>query len=440
MARSFGAAFEKALPLGIQAGQQQQQLQIQQERAKQQEAQAMWEQLGAIMKLPAGKTREAFLQLGSKQYQQMTGSEFPAEIIDLLNKGSEEELSVWTEAAQAFSEFGFSVPAVAKLMQTNPGAVAQMFTAVTGARAEKRKGEELAELQRIVGGQEAPEGMGGGPSRMGGNLDSLIADRKAKMKQLMGLSSPEARALRDDLRAEITQMQSEQRAITQDERASRNEARADARAAQADARSAQANSRAAQAFDLRMRESILSEEGFNRRMAIASAGTEAREAAEAKYRPLPAAAIAEQGKAQALLNMFDETSRLYSPSFVGPGRGRIGTIGEKVGMTSKEEVGFRQTLASIKNQILQLRSGGQVTGGEAQRIEAELPSYTDPPQVFETKLRQARKLANDVVRSKAEALKQGGYPSAAGGKSRLNKPVGEMSNDELLDYLNQEAQ
>jgi hypothetical protein len=127
--------------------------------------------MGAIMKLPAGPSREAFLKLGAKQYRQMTGEDFPQEIVDLLNKGSEEELSVWTEAAGAFADFGFSVPAVARLMQTNPGAVAQMFTAVTGARKQRAEEKELEELRRIAtgGGDPAPIGqpVGGG---VGGEL------------------------------------------------------------------------------------------------------------------------------------------------------------------------------------------------------------------------------------------------------------------------------
>jgi hypothetical protein len=248
-------------------------------------------------------------------------------------------------------------------------------------------------------------------TRMGDALDVRIDELKGKMKQLMGLSSPQARALR----AEITQLQTEKRNREQDARADRAEQR------------------------------ILRPEGLNRRMQIAAAGATARAQVEEQYRPLPAGQASELADLDAIGAQIATIEKAYSPAYVGPVAGRMGGARETLGNITQQEVQFRAEAAALRNVILKARSGGAVTDGEAQRFLDEMPTVNDPANVFEQKLRNTKKWFEDLSRSKRQSFRDSGYgrvPAGrqpSGSQKRPPKPFGEMSPQELLDYANEEV-
>jgi hypothetical protein len=260
-------------------------------------------------------------------------------------------------------------------------------------------------------------------TRMGDALDVRIDELKGKMKQLMGLSSPQARALR----AEITQLQTEKRNREQDARADR------------------AEQRQIEQLNLRRRESILRPEGLNRRMQIAAAGATARAQVEEQYRPLPAGQASELADLDAIGAQIATIEKAYSPAYVGPVAGRMGGARETLGNITQQEVQFRAEAAALRNVILKARSGGAVTDGEAQRFLDEMPTVNDPANVFEQKLRNTKKWFEDLSRSKRQSFRDSGYgrvPAGrqpSGSQKRPPKPFGEMSPQELLDYANEEV-
>jgi hypothetical protein len=453
MAQGFFSAFNQALPQGLALGQRQQELDMRQEQVKQQQARAMWEELGAIMKTPAGATRKAMLALGAKRYQQTTGEEFPQEILSMLSTANDEEVSLWTEAAGAFADFGFSVPAVTQLMQKSPGAFSQMINAVVAARKQKAEEAEGLQIQQIMMGggaqsMEQVEPMGGGgmgdlgpvspgaqrmapvtvtAAPLGDDLDSQIAQLKMQAKQLMGLKSPQAKALRDDLRQTISQLMAEKRHISSEERADRREARADARAAAADRRASL--------------NSILNPEVFARKMQMAEAMGGLKNRLEEESRPLPAGQAEGLAELETMVGQTDLLRKNYSPSYVGKVEGTLGSLQEYTGAIGEKQATYRAALQQLNNLVGNLRSGQALTGQEIARLQKELPQITDNDAVFKAKLGQFHESVRTLLENKRRTFKEAGYgKTPKGSKPRLNKAPAEMSDDEVLQYLNQEVQ
>ena len=451
MAQSFFDAFNQALPQGMALGQRQQQIQMQQEAQQKEIGMRMWQELAGIMKLPAGNVRSAFLKMGAEQYKQLTGSDFPQPIFELLQKANDDELAEFKEIAGAYADAGIPMPVVLNAMQRSPGSLPNLISSWGQLKQVQLDAAESSRINAILSGGGQPmemgQPMGGGgmgdlgpvtpgaqrmpavsvtATRMGDDLDSQIDMLKGQMKQLMGMKSTQAKALRDDLRQQISQLMAEKRAIASEERADRREARADARASAADARSE--------------RNSILNPEVFNRQMQLARARAETTAQVQQEYRPLPASQAAELGDLDAIGAQIDRIQGSYSPSFVGPVAGRAGGIRETFGNVTERETAFRAEAAALQNVILKARSGGAVTPQEADRLLKEIPTVNLPANAFEQRLRSTKQRFEEIARAKRQSFKGAGYGRVPQGQQpRLNKAPADLTDEEVMQYLNQEG-
>ena len=112
---------------------------------------------------------------------------------------------------------------------------------------------------------------------------------------------------------------------------------------------------------------------------------------------------------QAQLTTLNTLHALYSPNFVGPARGRLGGLGEKVGTISAHEAEFRAQAAALKNAVIKLITGAQMSEQEATRIIQQIPVVENPPAVFEARLRQTYKNILTLTQTRREFLiKTGG--------------------------------
>jgi len=159
----------------------------------------------------------------------------------------------------------------------------------------------------------------------------------------------------------------------------------------------------------------------------ASSGLEAAKIT-ATQKPLEGAVAKEVGDLSALLAQHADVSTLYKPDYVGPIRGRTGTLGELTGNISTQEVQLRRSVADMKDTLLRARSGASITQQEYTRLRGLVPNITDQPTVFEGKmqgfaraieqLREAKlrvaTTARGTLREKTPEPRALGTPPAAG--------------------------
>lgn len=108
------------------------------------------------------------------------------------------------------------------------------------------------------------------------------------------------------------------------------------------------------------------------------------------------------------LENINTLSSLYNPEFVGPVAGRASGIGERVGAISAPNAEFRASVAQFRNKIIKQITGAQMSETEATRIREQLPETTNPPAVFEARLRQTAGNLEVLAGRRREILKQTG--------------------------------
>lgn len=90
---------------------------------------------------------------------------------------------------------------------------------------------------------------------------------------------------------------------------------------------------------------------------------------------------------------------LFKPELIGRIRGTIGGIKEWAGIIGTDESTLRSEIATMKNMVIQARSGLATSAQEAARIDKEVPDATNSPTIFLARLKltekNLRKLAND---------------------------------------------
>lgn len=119
-----------------------------------------------------------------------------------------------------------------------------------------------------------------------------------------------------------------------------------------------------------------------------------------------------------IVKQVEDIRKTYNKRHVGPVRGKVGGIGEKVGAIDKPGADFRSRVAALKNLVLKARSGGAVTDGEAERLLKEIPDADQPSQVFESRLDVFEGIVRDLDAQKRGFMDASGidisrYPALA---------------------------
>lgn len=104
-----------------------------------------------------------------------------------------------------------------------------------------------------------------------------------------------------------------------------------------------------------------------------------------------------------LAGEFDKASQ-----FVGPARGRIGTVLEAIGMTGYDESTIRSEVASLRNNIIKLITGAQMSEPEAKRIRQQIPELENSPETFRARLHQTQINAYVMALRKRDILAKTG--------------------------------
>lgn len=129
-----------------------------------------------------------------------------------------------------------------------------------------------------------------------------------------------------------------------------------------------------------------------------------------KGRPVPVSAAEKTAQIDVLRGLLDEVRNDYDSSFVGPLQARAGRVSQVTGLGASEKRGrFLQNLASVRNQILQLRSGAAITPQEASRLLQELPDPNRSDVDFSVAMSNFDNSLRRIQEARAKALKDAGY-------------------------------
>ena len=110
----------------------------------------------------------------------------------------------------------------------------------------------------------------------------------------------------------------------------------------------------------------------------------------------------------ATLSRLDSLKELYKPEYVGPARGRYGAVTETVGGISEDEADFRAETATLRNQVIKMITGAQMSEPEAKRIMRQLPDENNPSEVFESRMKQTRRNVEMMAQKRRDVLKATG--------------------------------
>ncbi len=127
-------------------------------------------------------------------------------------------------------------------------------------------------------------------------------------------------------------------------------------------------------------------------------------------KPIPAEETRRIGDLNTLLKDIATTRKLYNPDWVGPIAGRVGKVEEKyTGTALTDQVKFYAYVRDMKDALLRARSGAQINEQEYNRLVSFLPDEYLPSKSFEARLDRFEAELKNVLESKREALKEGGY-------------------------------
>lgn len=108
--------------------------------------------------------------------------------------------------------------------------------------------------------------------------------------------------------------------------------------------------------------------------------------------------------AQSILYTIGEIEQEFKPERVGPLKGRYNTMQlALVGELGDEGLANLQSdVARLKNTVINLRTGAQMSEPEAQRILKEVPDFNLPPDVFMSRLSNAKNYFKNWMRDRVK--------------------------------------
>lgn len=91
----------------------------------------------------------------------------------------------------------------------------------------------------------------------------------------------------------------------------------------------------------------------------------------------------------------------------GPMSGRLGKVGEKLGLASEEFTSLKAETENIKASFLKAMSGAQVSDREAARLAQIIPNIEDDDVAFDAKMRTFSNIVNRNKQAMLESIKTG---------------------------------
>jgi hypothetical protein len=148
-------------------------------------------------------------------------------------------------------------------------------------------------------------------------------------------------------------------------------------------------------------------------------------AIEAGNRPLPAQQSEELAGVQGNIDLLGKIEKMFDPSFVGPVRGRLATVGETTGIgLSEEELDFRTNMDTYTNMLTNLRAGSAQSAQEIARLKKEAPQATDSEEKLKSKLKVSKEIWGNIMKRRRESLKGSGYGNVPSFPSEEPAPPG----------------
>lgn len=112
---------------------------------------------------------------------------------------------------------------------------------------------------------------------------------------------------------------------------------------------------------------------------------------------------------------LNNVKNTWSPRYTGAAQSLFGKAAQFTGVGAEKSRGdFITNLASIRNTILQLRSGAVITDGEASRLLEELPSDLRSDADFSTRIANFENVLSQIVTSRQQRFSQAGYMTPSG--------------------------
>jgi hypothetical protein len=135
-----------------------------------------------------------------------------------------------------------------------------------------------------------------------------------------------------------------------------------------------------------------------------------------------------------------EAARLYDPRYVGMADSRMGWIREKTGMgVSPDETSFRQLMSTMID-MAYIKSGKQISPQEMLMLKERMPDISISDPAFETRLNTFYQMLESMITSRTGALQQSGYITPGILPTQPGEDISQMSNEQLLQLLNQTRQ
>ncbi len=129
--------------------------------------------------------------------------------------------------------------------------------------------------------------------------------------------------------------------------------------------------------------------------------TKPKPAPSAKERTDLADALASEDALNNLGTLFDE-------KFVGPVKGRVGTVLNALAFTETEQAQFLAATAALKNAVVKQITGAQMSEPEARRIFKQIPLPSDGPIQWQAKKKQSLKNISFMKKRRIELLRKTG--------------------------------
>lgn len=125
--------------------------------------------------------------------------------------------------------------------------------------------------------------------------------------------------------------------------------------------------------------------------------------------------------AQASLGTLGKMKQQFNPDYVGPAAGRANTLRQYIPGISQDPAfaEFKANTDVLTNAVIKAITGAQMSEPEARRIKGQIPSITDPPDVWHAKARATEENLQYMLQ-RIEELRQGG--SITENEEELNYP------------------
>jgi len=155
-----------------------------------------------------------------------------------------------------------------------------------------------------------------------------------------------------------------------------------------------------------------------------------------KIKPtLPESATTDLSDFVTLLDLSKTVRDTYDPSYSGAIQGRYGKVKENwIGGLSEDQLKFNQSLESIKNRLIYLRTGKQINEQEFKRMMQELPDVRQPDSTAKVRLDNFYTMSEDLLNNRMKGLGAAGFRNVGNIQEALTQPKGQSKTAE--EYLN----